>query len=258
MLSITNSLLTKKGGEIVLKIAVCDDDIDVVNIMDSILEDIAKTNNLSIETDCFFSGEKLLDHMKTNNVLYDLMFLDIEMEDMDGLKTAKCIREFNNIVYLIYVTSHEQYALDAYEVHPYQFIVKPITKEIVEKHLLSIYEILLSEKSYFEYMYKKNYYRILVNDIKYFESDKRVVKIYMQDGSFYIYYDKLDSIEEKLKGCKADFWRVHQSFLVNARFIRTKGHEYVELVDGVRCLISQDRRKDINRKYISVIERKDT
>ncbi len=240
-----------------IKIAICDDDMNTVNIMDDILSDIASANNLCIDTDCFFDGEKLLEYMKTNNTLYDIIFLDIEMEHLDGLKTAKYIREFNKTVYLIYVTSHKQYALDAYEVHPYQFIVKPIIKDIVEKLLLSISEILTYDNQFFDFMYKKNYYRIPVNDIMYFESNRRVVNINLKNGLKYTYYDRLDNIEDKLKSSKAEFWRTHKSFLVNVNFIATKKHEYVELVDGTRCLISQDRRKDINKKYIRVLERKE-
>ena len=55
---------------------------------------------------------------------YDLIFLDIEMRGMDGLTAAKEIRKIDELTMLIYVTNHESYALEAYDVQPYQFLVK--------------------------------------------------------------------------------------------------------------------------------------
>lgn len=239
-----------------LKIAICDDEMNEVQNMYTILETIAAKHDIRIEIDDFLSGANLLEHIKKNNAQYDVIYLDIEMNDMDGIEVARGIRQLDGRVYLIYVTGYENYALEAYEVHPYHFILKPTSVEVMEKYFLNIYENISSEAFYYEYYFKKDYYRILVNEILYFESDKRCIKIYMNDGEVYTYYDKLDVIEEKMKNSKADFWRIHQSFLINARYIRHKGYDYVELINGMKFLISRDRRKEVNIQYIGEIKRK--
>lgn len=238
-----------------LKIAICDDEIDFTAKIESIIEDVARENGIQIDIDVFFNGLTLLKNIKNNNVRYDIIFLDIEMENMDGLETARKIRELDEIVFLIYVTSHKNYAIEAYEVHPFQFIVKPIEVDIIKKYFLLIYEKINRGTFYYEYKFKKDYYRVMVNDIMYFESDKRVINIHMFDGTIHTYYDKLNVIEKQMKLRKVDFWRIHRSILVNVRYIKCKAYDHVVLSDGSVFLISEDRRKDINAQYVGMIEK---
>lgn len=238
-----------------LKIAVCDDEIGFTAKLESIIEDVAGKKGIQIDIDVFFNGLSLLKNIKHNNVRYDIIFLDIEMEAMDGLETARQIRELDELVFLIYVTSHKNYAIEAYEVHPFQFIVKPVEEDIIKKYFLMVYEKISMGTFYYEYKFKKDYYRVLVKDIMYFESNKRLIHIHMFDGTTYTYYDKLNTIEEKLSGRKVDFWRIHRSILVNARYIKCKAYDHVVLSDDSVFLISEDRRKDINAQYVGMIEK---
>jgi len=68
------------------------------------------------------------------------------------------------------------------------------------------------------------------------------------------YYNKLNEIEEMLKVEKVDFWRIHQSYLVNTRYIFRKTNSQIELTNGEVLYISEDRRKEINESYCSFIE----
>lgn len=237
-----------------LNVAICDDEMDEIEKLEGILENISSQYGIHVELEDFLSGEKLLKQMEQNNIRYDLIFLDIEMKHMDGLDTAKRIRELDEKVYLIYVTGFESYALKAYEVHPYHFILKPISVEMIEKCFLKVYMNISSEACYFEYRYKKDYYKLPVSDIMLFESDRRRINIYLADGSIFTYYDKLSLIEEKMKNRKAVFWRIHQSYLVHVKYIRHKAFDYVVLMNGQKYYISENRRKEINEQYLKLIE----
>ena len=81
-----------------LKIAICDDDIKFTSKMDTIIRNVARENGIQIEIDVYFDGLALMESMNDNRVLYDILFLDIEMEKMDGLETARLIRESNELV----------------------------------------------------------------------------------------------------------------------------------------------------------------
>ena len=241
-----------------LNIAICDDELDAINKLDEILRGIAARQMIKIEIEGFTSGLSLLHHMESDKNLYDLIYLDIEMNQMDGLETAKKIRKMNERVYLIYVTGYDKYALRAYEVHPYNFIVKPVSEDSVEDSFLSVYERIQSDGLFFEYQYNKNYYKIPVIDILYFESDKRRIKIHLTNGKIQTYYNRLNLIEKELSDNNMGFWRIHQSFLINVRHIRHISFDYVELSDNACFKISKNRRKDINEQYLKMIERQFT
>ena len=87
----------------------------------------------------------------------------------------------------------------------------------------------------------------------YFESEKRMILIYLKDGIIKQYYDKLNLIQEKFQDSKADFWRIHQSILVNSKYVVKKAFDYVELANGKRLSISEDRRREINAHYVEKI-----
>lgn len=237
-----------------LKVAICDDEQEyTVQIENAIMEASAQ-NGIKTEVSVFYDGYNLVEYMKQNDARFDLIFLDIEMEKLDGIKAAKQIREFDEMVYLIYVTSHKNYAIEAYEVQPFQFVVKPFTDDIIKKYFMNIYERINREDFFFEYKQGMNYYKVPVKDILYFRSERRVIHIHMKDGSVMDFYDKLGKVEEKLLNTKMDFWRIHRSYLVNARYIKEKAYDHVTLFNGEILMISEDRRKNMNIQYAKMVE----
>lgn len=237
-----------------LNLSICDDDVKFAGNFEMILYHIAKQENIEIEIDVYFDGEELLKCIETENKHYDVIFLDIEMKNINGLETAKKIRETDEIVLLVYVTSYENYAVEAYEVQPFRFIVKPVDVNIIHKYFVNACEKIIAGNFYYNFKYKKDYYKVLVKDIMYFESKKRIINIHIANGTVLEYYDKLNDIEKRMKKEKVDFWRIHQSVLVNTRYIARKSYDRVQLIDGNTLFISEDRRKKISECYCNSIE----
>ena len=238
-----------------IKIAICDDDEMLTSKLESLIEKIAKIKGIHIDIDIFFNGQELLNNMKYENDSYDIIYLDIEMDRMNGLEVAREIRKSNKVVLLIFVTLHSNYAIDAYEVHPFNFIVKPFFEDRVFKVFNEAYENIINGNFYYRYMANRKCYKILLNDIIYFESQKRKITIHLTNGIQKQYYDKMDAVQKKLEQVKGDFWRIHQSILVNAKYIVSKGFDHIELSNGQILNISEDRRKEINEQYIGNINR---
>lgn len=236
-----------------IKIAICDDDNSAINELERMLVDISLSRGIHIDIDSFSDGSKLIDYIDTNGQGYDIIFLDIEMKGMDGLDTGLKIRKYDELVYIIYVTGYENYAIEAYDVHPFQFVVKPVDSHLIEKYFMAIYEKIISGEYFFNFKFQKSFYKVPVKDIVYFDSKMRVVNIHMADGTKYTYYDKLNDVEKRLTNCKLDFWRIHQSVLINQRYIRYKTFDSITLIDGRKYYISEDRRKQISELYIKSI-----
>ena len=235
-----------------LNIAVCDDDIKFTGKMETLLLAISEKEHIVMEIDVFLDGRELVDSVIDNKKCYDLIFMDVEMK-MNGITTAKVIRMKDDNVLLIYVTSHTSYAMEAYEVQPFQFMEKPIRYKKLYQYFLKAYSKIVSDPSYYIFKYEKHTYRILIPDIMYFLSKKRVVYIYLNDGTSYKYYDKLNNIEVRMKKGKVDFWRIHQSCLVSSKYIYRMSKDVVELKSGKILSISEDRRKLVTELYCDSI-----
>jgi len=237
-----------------IKVAVCDDDIKFTGDFESIICQMLREHHIMGGIEVFFNGKDLVRNICDERVKYDLIFLDIEMKDMDGITAARKIREADEIVLIIFVTSHTSYAIEAYDVQPFQFLVKPVEKEVLYKYFARAYEKIISWDSYFRYKYGKDFFQISVKDILYFQSKRRVIFIYKTNGSVVKYYEKLNELEVRLKMSKIDFWRIHQSYLVNIRYVVRKSYDQIELIDGKVLFISEDRRREIDKLYWNKIE----
>ena len=233
-----------------INIAICDDNIAITGKLDTMLHGIAKKYFIGAETEVFWNGKRLADSVE-KGACFDIIFLDIEMEDEDGITVARRIREWDKNVLIVYVTSHECYMKESFVVRPFRFLVKPVGEESLEKCFREAYEDISGNDSYFRYSYQRMNYKIPIRDILYFESNRRKIYIATQSGRFEL-YGKLNEIEESLKVSKAAFLRVHQSYLVNYRYVEGLGYDFVVMDNGKRISISENRRKRISEQYCTM------
>ena len=103
-----------------MRIAICDDDMAVTGVMDGMLQKIEKEEKIEMEVDVFFGGAGLWEQIQQTGA-YDLIYLDIEMEDMDGLTVARKIREKDPYTILIFVSAYDSYFRQLFEVEPFRF-----------------------------------------------------------------------------------------------------------------------------------------
>lgn len=230
-----------------MKIAICDDDKYVTSEIERYILEIAKNKNWDIDIDVFFDGAELINYIEIGNN-YDIIYLDIEMNQKDGVKTARELREQSNEVIIIYVTSHESFAIEVFEVDAFRFLTKPIDYNKFKKYLYDAVKKLEKRPDYFQCKYKKISYRIPLSEIQYFQSDKRVTYI-ITSTTEYKCYDRLNDIERKLCNSKNFFYRTHQSFLINPRYVRVYTYDSMELMDGTILAISERRRKQISELF---------
>ena len=233
-----------------IEIAICDDEVYMTSEIEEMIHNLCELYNVAVEIDVFYDGATLVDYieMGTN---YDIIYLDIEMKQ-NGVEAARRIRKMDTNVLIIYVTSHESFAKEVFEVSAYRFITKPIDKKIFEKYFLSAIETVRSVPVYYRYQYNKIHYKLLIEDIIYFRSEKRITYIVTKNGEEKC-YEKLNDIEKKLNDSNVIFYRTHQSFLVNPKYVMVYMYDSMTLSDGSVISISIKRRKDVNRQYCSYI-----
>ena len=212
-----------------LNIAICDDDIQTTGQIEMMIQKIAKRNFADVDIEVFWNGESLADSVVAGDG-YDIIYLDIEMNNEDGISTAKRIRKYDKNVL---------------------FLVKPVSEKQMETCFMAAYEDINSGDFYFRYSYQRMNHKVLIRDILYFESSKRKVFIVTREETFE-FYGKLNEIENSLKVCKISFLRVHQSFLVNYKHIKGQSYDFVVMDNEKKISISEDRRKLISEQYCSM------
>lgn len=233
-----------------VKIAICDNDIVLTSLVENLLYESAQKINIPIEIDIFFDGVTLKASMD-QGTNYDLIYLDIEMEKLDGIKTARYIRKKNCTVLIIYISSYEKYLKELFEVEPFRFISKPIDTMIFFKYFCSAYERIESGQEQFEIKFKNEIEHVPVKEIVYFESEKRYVHV-ITDKEKYTFYGRLKEVEKRVNSGKFLFIRIHQSYLVNYKYIKKITLLSVELYNGIKLRISEDRVKEVRKKFFEI------
>ena len=231
-----------------IRVAICDDENVVVSQIENILFDICKHENIKVEIDGFYSGKELEKEI-LNGTVYDLLYLDIYMDNGDGIAVAKKIRETDDNTLIIYVSAYENYLIELFRLDVFAFVKKPIEADEFANIFLDANKRICSRKYYFAYHYKNEEHKILCNDILYFESSGRKTIIHTKSGEKQSFNGKLSDTEKQLSGGKIPFLRIHQSYLVNYHCIKSRSKSEVTVLDGTVLPISEDRKKEFGRQY---------
>lgn len=231
-----------------IKIAICDDETVITSQIESNIYNIAERENIAMDIEIFHNGQEL-EYEVSQGAQYDIMLLDIQMQEGDGISAAKNIREIDENVLLIFVSSYDKYMMDLFRLDVFAFVKKPIDYTLFESTLLEAYTKICNRKLYFSYRYKNREYKILCMDILYFESSGRLITIHTKRGLQEKFNGKISDVEEQLNGGKISFLRIHQSYLVNYHYIRSRSKVEVTLTNDERLPISEDRRKSFGTTY---------
>ncbi|MGL5152229.1 MAG: LytR/AlgR family response regulator transcription factor [Clostridium sp.] len=202
-----------------LKIGLCDDNTLYLNELTKIISDITSINNIDIEITSFSNGEDLIKFSKDHENYFDILFLDILMDGINGINTARRLRKLSSDVNIIFVTCSKEYALDSYSVNACGYILKPFSKNSIRDKVLELYDkIELSRKNVICVKNNQDIYSIKLDNVIYFESNLRKITAHMKNGEKICFYNKISNLEEEIKNSL--FLRCHRSFLVNLMYIK--------------------------------------
>ena len=236
-----------------LKIAICDDDYDILIQLEKYLFEISKQENLNLDVEVFTDGE-LLRRELNNGTVYDMIYMDIQMKNENGITTIHEIRKTDETTLVIYISSFEKYAIELFPLDVFYFIRKPVDISEFKRVFIAAHKRLAERNVYFRYSYKNSEYKLLHKDIIYFESQGRKIYIHLKNGEIKFFNGKLSDIEQKLMDGKGCFMRVHQSYLVNYHHIVAKSRKQVALSNGETIQISEERQKTFSMQYSQLLE----
>lgn len=241
-----------------INIAICDDDVPMTATIESFLLRIGKEQNIKIDCEVFFDGSTIVESIR-QGACYDLIYLDIEMPMVNGISAAELIRQMEVPALFIYVSSHENYAVEMSVTEPFRFVRKPIDERIFHEFFMAAYVRIGERSGYFPFTYNKAVRKIPLNRIYYFESQNRIVHIHtlkngsaVSDDTENKFYGKMNDVERQLSERNGNFIRIHQSYLVNFDYIKSMNFDRVCMSDGTVLQISEDRQKAVRTLFCTM------
>ncbi len=231
-----------------LLVAICDDEQYYREKIQKLLEQYLKAHDLDHEIHLFLSGQEFLAQSE-NAVKYDIVFMDINMDELDGIQTAMRMRTFHSDTYIVLVTAFINYVLEGYKVNAVRYLMKDTLDTSMTECMDAILQKMRLSQVAFSFMEGEK--RLYTDNILYVESRKhKSIFSYMESGIVnYQIYDKLDSIEQALSGCH--FLRIHKSYLVNMKHIQKISNYTVMLDTGEELPVPRLRYRAVKEAFVA-------
>ncbi len=230
-----------------MRIAICDDE--------KILQEQLKVeiegyfNSLDIMTVCFNSGEALLVDFEKNQ--YDIVFLDIEMNGLNGLQTAKYLHEKKKDLPIVLVTSHTELAMEGYEVQAFRFLGKPIDRNKLYATLKALETL----------VYNEDKINIVSDGLQRYISCKSICHIKSENvylnivttNEHYLVRQKLKELIKQLPA--KQFLQVHRSYVANLKYVESFDGENIYMEDGMKIPVSKSNKEVFKNQMLQYMKR---
>ena len=199
----------------------------------------------------FSSGEELL----KSSLHFDLIFLDVEMNDLNGIETAEQIRKTDMDVLLIIISGYPRYKTRAYELHVFDYIDKPFRPSQIYHTLQEVkrYKKLMEAK-FTVFRTTEGMTKLNIKEILYLEFKSRKTQIHTTNGI----YTTAESLNECINRLKEhDFFSPHRAFIVNFYHIRSFDSTSILLDDQEKTTlpISKLRVKEFREEFLMYLEK---
>ncbi len=232
-----------------LRIAVVDDEKGFSDRLCRFIARYGKENGVEADVTCFEDGLDIAEDFRSR---WDIIFLDIQMEHLDGLATARRIRASDSDVIIIFVTTMAQYAINGYEVDAFDYVLKPLEyPQFALRMKKAVKEV--DKKKDHSYVYLKKYsdiVKVSTDDILYIEVTGHTLR-YVTAEETYEKRARIGDAEAELAG--RPFSRCSLSYLVNLKRVdRISGDTVV--IGPYELPISRNRRKEFLQAFTDYLE----
>ena len=235
------------------RIAICDDEDHFRQDLQEMVSAYMTEQGYVFQIDTFCSGEEFMS-LSMEMMNYTIVFLDISMGEIDGVTVAKEIRRISRETYIVFVTAYVDYALEGYKIDVIRYLLKDnnsiqnAVRECIDAIVKKMDYVVRKKTFTFHEGGRKE---MSLERLLYIESRLHKLEFHVMEDSMKIYtmYATLDEIERELEN--AGFIRVHQSFLVNLKYVvNVSGYKAI-LSNGEELVIPKARYKEVKDLFIA-------
>ena len=232
-----------------MRILICDDDQEALNILNTLIQEYMRNRYISFTVVSTTNPMEILNGKDS----FDLAFLDIQMEGIDGIALAKELKQRNGKLALFFVTNYDVYQDSAMDMQALRFFSKPINVKRLHAGLDKAMEYI--DGAYVDvYLYGENaQIRILVDDIMYLTRENRKVWMYTKNTSYPL-REGFDYWCQKLP--PLFFYQVHKSFYVNLHYVQKYAYTELVLADGTQIPVAPRRQAEFHRFWFEYLRRR--
>ena len=220
-----------------IRVAIVEDEAEIREQLMGYVQRYTRQYGTAFEVKTFADGLEILEDYRP---AYDLILLDIEMKHLDGMETARRIRELDPEVMLVFITNRAQYAIKGYAVGALDYVLKPVPYFAFSQQLQKVEEQLRRRtRHYLAVPVEGGLRRLDTSRIYYIESEGHRVHFYTEEGDFAA-PGALKALEEKL--ADRPFARCNSGYLVNLAQVQAVQQNTVE-VGPYELQVSRPKRK---------------
>lgn len=213
-------------------ISICDDD----SAMRKFIHETVMATGIPCRIEEYSDGCRLLKEYSQ----CDILFLDIDMPGINGIDTAKRIRRTDKNVKIIYVTGYQDYIQRSFSIHPFSFLVKPVSKADIERQLKEAvtYGEEVRNEAVLHFHTCGGVEEFQISDIYYLEYLNRKIRMVTKRGEYFLRGRITDYVKEL---SQYGFACPHKSFTVNLFYVKAiKGYD-IQMLNGDKIPLSQKR-----------------
>lgn len=229
-----------------MRIAVCDDDKESCAQLRSWMKKLEP----DCQVVCFYTCRQFLG----TGQHFDILFLDIRMEQMGGMEVARALRISRENTILIFVTALKEYAPEAFEVSAFHYLLKPVPEEkfsrVFESTCREARRLESANREVLIFQTKSRNFAIQKSEILYVESEKRKVEIHTQRENITVYATMKHMEKELGEG----FYRCHRGYLVNMAYVSGYGMGTIQLQNGESIYLAREKYSEFVRAYTGYLK----
>lgn len=230
-----------------MKIAICDDDKLFTDMLSEKLAELLNKNNFRYNITSFSSGSELITALSKRPYRFDVIFLDVDMPEVNGEEVAEYINSSKISIPVIFVTNHDDFVFTSFKYRPFGFLRKSHIDSELEETVIRLYKYLSKSHQCYTFTFQSKLISLPYNKIKYIEAYGHEVIIHTTDTDIRT-NKSLSEIEKVLSAY--GFIRIHKSFIANTRFIFSVEHNNIILTDNSSLPVSRTKNEEIKQAII--------